>query len=668
MHSLRRTHQLIIMLIIVALFACEQYKWSNPLDPNASTIASSWQVKNFSVIPLNDHSATLVWEENDKRIEGYRIFRTQGSGEQREHAVLGTETQFIDAGLLVDSVYTYQVRAFAGENLGGASPMVEISTVFPALTIIQTTALNDSVIKLDWAYRDGYLAQYDVDGFLLERQGESPEFQIVDTIGYEHTSYFDTGLAEGVFYQYRLSAYNTVNQSAVITSGSSTRTILAPTELQVSLVDDQSILLIWNDRDDQEKGYIIERNDGQATIQVASLGGQTTTFLDVGLIYGTAYQYSVYCFTDNSESDRTSMAEPLLLMAPIPDLVESIAINDQSIRITWQDNCNFEDGYRIYRDDGGGWLHIQDFAANTVSLTDVGLSYLLSYRYLIIPFTMDNEGEGLEVVQNTIAPNPQNLVVNPTDQHVNYLTWDDMSIAETEVRIERDRGDGFVLIAQLDANTHYYLDRDVDNDTSNYVYVVKAFIPSQGEFPSELYTLINVMTDYDGNHYKVRKVGDRYWTESNLRVTHHTNGDDVALVTDNDTWINATYATYSYYDNEPDNAEVLGHMYNWYAVTDSRGIAPEGWHVATFEEFREAYDSHQELFPEYVGLLLYQCGGLRGHDGSFVDRGNGAYYWCSESEYTSGFTIYCSSRKIYPGRWNSNPNWGLYLRCVKDDE
>jgi len=39
--------------------------------------------------------------------------------------------------------------------------------------------------------------------------------------------------------------------------------------------------------------------------------------------------------------------------------------------------------------------------------------------------------------------------------------------------------------------------------------------------------------------------------------------------------------------NDSSQAAIFGHLYNWYAISDSRNIAPEGWHVPTVEEFKE---------------------------------------------------------------------------------
>lgn len=89
------------------------------------------------------------------------------------------------------------------------------------------------------------------------------------------------------------------------------------------------------------------------------------------------------------------------------------------------------------------------------------------------------------------------------------------------------------------------------------------------------------VTDYDGNVYNIIKIGDQEWLDRNLAVTHYRNGDalNTVLGGDQGAWIN--------YDNDPATGEVYGKLYNSQAVLDSRGLAPDGWHVATRQEWLE---------------------------------------------------------------------------------
>lgn len=94
------------------------------------------------------------------------------------------------------------------------------------------------------------------------------------------------------------------------------------------------------------------------------------------------------------------------------------------------------------------------------------------------------------------------------------------------------------------------------------------------------------LVDIDGNKYEVVKIGSQYWTAQDLRVTHFRNGDPIPEVTSGAEWIALTTPAWCNYQNEAYRAEIYGRLYNWYAVNDSRGLAPDGWHVATDEDWK----------------------------------------------------------------------------------
>jgi uncharacterized protein (TIGR02145 family) len=96
-----------------------------------------------------------------------------------------------------------------------------------------------------------------------------------------------------------------------------------------------------------------------------------------------------------------------------------------------------------------------------------------------------------------------------------------------------------------------------------------------------------VITDIDGNEYQTVKIGNQWWMAENLKVTHYRNGDAIPNVTGATEWISQSTGAYCNHGNNADHVPAYGRLYNWYAVNDSRNIAPEGWHVPTDEEWKE---------------------------------------------------------------------------------
>ena len=95
----------------------------------------------------------------------------------------------------------------------------------------------------------------------------------------------------------------------------------------------------------------------------------------------------------------------------------------------------------------------------------------------------------------------------------------------------------------------------------------------------------NTVTDIDGNVYNTVTIGTQTWMVENLKTTRYRNGDAIPNVTNDGAWFNLTTGAYCNYNNDPNNVTTYGRLYNYYAVNDSRGIAPAGWHVPSDAEW-----------------------------------------------------------------------------------
>lgn len=123
----------------------------------------------------------------------------------------------------------------------------------------------------------------------------------------------------------------------------------------------------------------------------------------------------------------------------------------------------------------------------------------------------------------------------------------------------------------------------------NTKYYVKAYcINSEGTAYGNIlsFTTLDGVVDADGNVYQTVKIGTQTWMAENLHTTKFRNGDPVPYIHDDYQWGSlTTSAAYCDYNHEAANVEKFGRLYNWYAVTDSRNIAPVGWHVPTDYEW-----------------------------------------------------------------------------------
>ena len=182
-------------------------------------------------------------------------------------------------------------------------------------------------------------------------------------------------------------------------------------------------------------------------------------------------------------------------------------------------------------------------------------------------------------------------------------------------------------------------------------------------------------------------IGTQQWMEKNLNTSFYRNGDSIPYVTDATAWAGLTTGAWCYYNNDPVNGETYGKLYNWYAVNDSRGLAPTGWHVPTEAEWTTLKttlggttvaggkmkvagttwwttpNTGATNSSGFAGLP----GGNRIYDGAFNDIGGDGYWWSSTEYSTAGgwvFLLDYSSSEVYST--GINKTYGFSVRCVRD--
>lgn len=206
--------------------------------------------------------------------------------------------------------------------------------------------------------------------------------------------------------------------------------------------------------------------------------------------------------------------------------------------------------------------------------------------------------------------------------------------------------------------------------------------------------------DADGHEYSTVKIGDQFWMAENLKVTHYRNGDAIAEIGDDSEWRTADSGALCSYENNTGHDEIYGKLYNGFAVTDSRGIAPDGWHVPTDAEWKTlevnlgmnitSADSSGFRGLDEGGKLkstdstYWQApnagatdacgfralpGGVRSYaDGQFFMMGQWAYFWTGtkteNARMASRRLGYLTEQIVRADDFNKR--YGLSVRCVQD--
>ena len=86
----------------------------------------------------------------------------------------------------------------------------------------------------------------------------------------------------------------------------------------------------------------------------------------------------------------------------------------------------------------------------------------------------------------------------------------------------------------------------------------------------------NPVKDFDGNTYNKVTIGTQVWLKENLKTTRYKNGNEISYVTGS--WLDVTFPAYCWYNDDINNKNIYGGLYNWYAVNTGI-LCPDGWHV-----------------------------------------------------------------------------------------
>jgi len=244
-------------------------------------------------------------------------------------------------------------------------------------------------------------------------------------------------------------------------------------------------------------------------------------------------------------------------------------------------------------------------------------------------------------------------------------------------------------LRNLSPSTTYYARSYAKNSQGVVVYGNEVIFTTGSVAPSFACGTSSV-SDVDGNSYNTVRIGTQCWTQSNLKVSKYRNGDNIPTGLSNTDWQSTTAGAYAIYANDPVNDGLYGKLYNHYAVMDTRGLCPTGWHVPTDGEWTtlETFLGGSSVAggalkstatqPTPGGWLSPNTGatnssgfsagpgGLRYFNGFLNSVGNDGFWWSSSLSGTNAWYRYLNYYTGNINRDTTNHTSGFSVRCLRD--
>ncbi len=181
------------------------------------------------------------------------------------------------------------------------------------------------------------------------------------------------------------------------------------------------------------------------------------------------------------------------------------------------------------------------------------------------------------------------------------------------------------------------------------------------------------------------QIGEQVWSRCNLNTERYLTGDLIPEVQDPTEWANLTTGAWCYYNNDQETGKIYGKLYNWYAVTDSRGLGTPGYHIPSETEWLTlanyvVYDggSLKETGTEHwlapnigatnsTGFTALGGGYRKFDDGAFLYLKDYGFWWtttASISLTSRDWALGAGTSDLLYG--NSDNRFGFSIRLIKD--
>ena len=182
------------------------------------------------------------------------------------------------------------------------------------------------------------------------------------------------------------------------------------------------------------------------------------------------------------------------------------------------------------------------------------------------------------------------------------------------------------------------------------------------------------------------KIGNQVWMTENLNVDRFLNGDLIPEAKSTEDWVLAgknRRPACCIFQNDSAFGAANGRIYNWYAITDPRGLAPSGWKIPDNEDWMELSEflgGEREAGKKMKSATGWNNNGSGNNEsgfnaapsggryanGTFVFRGESIGIWSGTAfSQDSAWFRYLTYSDDLNHKYALKKAGGMYVRCIR---
>lgn len=348
---------------------------------------------------LNDH--TLILQKQDPDGNFITIYTTR------------TDDHYIDYGLTAGKPYYYRMHLFSSNGMSSPfTETVEIKTEsIPAPSNGAATSMAGGQITVTWNY------PYEVEsGFEVFRKEGSGPYERIAVVAKNSSAYQDHSAVYGASYTYKVRAFRGSNAYSAFTTSAEVINAQPNEPPQLIMAPMQGYLLVGCDSAPEGITYALEMRTGGINGKWTDLKSAQGTALIYYLFPNESMEMELRLRAENKGNIRYGQVYRFFGSVPeAPADLKVTGLGSNRVMLSWTDNTEKEEGYRIYRTVSGKRSLLAAISGDAEGYTDSQPIAGAPVKYEVVAYNIMGESKSASV-QTTV---PQ----KPSFRDTANLTW-----------------------------------------------------------------------------------------------------------------------------------------------------------------------------------------------------------------------------------------------------